>query len=144
MEVWEQRGRNRGGEAVVGSQGRRDPMAGVGDDASCPCPRWGVGRVKEQHGGCTWEGMACAPVAARGDDGMESFRPQETPSGGPEQGGAGMGGAKAVEERSGGATVRAEAGWPHGWLGKAAAQVLPGQGRQGLEDGAPHDLGRAA
>ena len=87
--------------------------------------------------------MARAPVAARGDDGMESLRPQKTPSGGPEEVGAGRGSAKTEEERSGSATVRAEAGRPHGGMSKAAVEVLPGKRRQGLEDGVPHDLGRA-
>ena len=88
--------------------------------------------------------MARAPVAARGDDGMESLRPQKTPSGGPEEVGAGRGSAKTEEERSGSATVRAEAGRPHGGMSKAAVEVLPGKRRQGLEDGVPDDLGRAA
>ena len=52
--------------------------------------------------------------------------------------------AKAEEERSGDAAVRAEAGRAHGWLSKASVEVLPGERRQGLEDGVPHDLGRAA
>ena len=116
-------------------------MAGVGDNASGPCQRWSIGWVKEQHGGCIRKRMACAPVAARGDEGMESLRPQKTPSGGPEEVGAGMGGANAEEERSGGATVRAEAGPTGGWT---MYRLRVCQERGGLKDGGPHDLGRAA
>ena len=110
MEVLEQRGRDRGSEAGVRGKGRGDPVAGVGDNASGPCPRWGIRWVEEQHGGCTGERVARAPVAARSDDGMKSLRPDKTPSGGPEKVGAGMGSAKPEEERGGSATLSKERG----------------------------------
>ena len=47
VEVLEHRGRSWRGEAVVAGHGGRDPVAGVGDDASGPCPRWSIGKVKE-------------------------------------------------------------------------------------------------
>ena len=47
MEVLEHRGRDGRAEAGVAGKGRGDPVAGVGDDASGPCPRWSIGKVKE-------------------------------------------------------------------------------------------------
>ena len=45
IEVPEHRGRDRRAEAGVAGKGRGDPVAGVGDDARGPGPRWGIGRV---------------------------------------------------------------------------------------------------
>ena len=77
-----------------------------------PKPKRQEGRGAAQ--GCTWERVTRSPVTARDDDGLQNLIPKETPSGGPEEVGASTSSAEAEEERGGGATVRAEAGWPHG------------------------------